>query len=308
MNSFDNIIHETTWIFGTAMIFLYSHSWITSLLFLSLGHASGIRQIRSTETLDFLDTPVNVTYRTGELAVLYCSIHNLGTKTVVWRRANDQGPITIAEMTYVPDDRFLVNHVPFKGQWDLLIKNVQPADQGIYECQVSSKDRTSRRLLTLTVEDSRSRPPHIHISGPEYVEKGDTITLTCNASGINYPPEEIDWFRNGQKVSSDVENGIHIYERVSITLKIITSILEIERATTEDDGMYVCRSSGLQLASKRLIVLNAGTYNVKRDTSDDKSFQPLSSSTESNPRVYLGMFFLLSLSAVSVCTGVTSSY
>ncbi|KAK3601476.1 hypothetical protein CHS0354_033611 [Potamilus streckersoni] len=302
------IIPMTTWIHCMVGIILYSQCWITSLLFFSLGHVSGIRQIRSIETLDFLDTPVNVTYRTGELAVLYCSIHNLGTKTVVWRRANEQGPITIGEMTYIPDDRFLVNHVPYKGQWDLLIKNVQPKDEGIYECQVSSKDRTSRRLLTLTVEDFKSRSPHIHISGPEYVEKGDMISLTCNASGINFPPEEIDWFRNGQKVSSDVENGIHIYKRVSISLKIITSVLEIERATLEDDGMYVCRSSDLQLTSRRLIVLNAGTYNVKRDTNDGKSSQSLSSSTESSQSVYSGMFFLLSLTAASVCMGVMSTY
>ena len=54
-------------------------------------------------------------------------------------------------MTVVADDRFQVGHVDYKSQWDLMIKNVQPDDEGIYECQVASRDRTMRRLVTLTV-------------------------------------------------------------------------------------------------------------------------------------------------------------
>ena len=54
-------------------------------------------------------------------------------------------------MTVVEDDRFQVGHVDYKSQWDLMIKNVQPEDEGIYECQVASRDRTMRRLITLTV-------------------------------------------------------------------------------------------------------------------------------------------------------------
>ena len=70
---------------------------------------------------------------------------------VLWRRIDVSFPLTVGAMTVVEDDRFQVGHVDYKSQWDLMIKNVQPEDEGIYECQVASRDRTMRRLITLTV-------------------------------------------------------------------------------------------------------------------------------------------------------------
>ncbi|KAH3772220.1 hypothetical protein DPMN_173558 [Dreissena polymorpha] len=54
-------------------------------------------------------------------------------------------------MTVVADDRIQIGHVDFKNQWDLMIKNVQPEDEGVYECQVASTNRNIRRLVSLTV-------------------------------------------------------------------------------------------------------------------------------------------------------------
>lgn len=45
----------------------------------------------------------------------------------------------------------------------------------------------------------------ISLTGKEYVELGDPITLVCNATGGTQTPEEIDWFKDGDKVSL----GIH---------------------------------------------------------------------------------------------------
>ncbi|KAK3596480.1 hypothetical protein CHS0354_032685 [Potamilus streckersoni] len=285
------------WLFG---IFLYIHCWISSGFAFNIGHASGMGPMYSTPNPEFIDTPLQTTYHTGDLAVLHCSIHNLGTKTVIWRRANEQAPITIGTMTYIADDRFQVNHVPYKDQWNLLIKNVQLEDEGIYECQVSSTDRAIRRLITLKVEEWKSRSPLVQMSGPEFVEKGGKVLLTCNATGINYPPEEMDWFRNGQKLLSDVESGIDIYKSVSISSKSITSTLEIERATMEDDGTYICRSSDLHIASKKLNVLNAGTSNVKRGTGSDKSSQLMSGSSSSNPALKWQIFLFSMMTAAVI--------
>jgi len=44
-----------------------------------------------------------------------------------------------------------VSHVDYKNQWDLMIKNVQPDDEGVYECQVSSTNKNFRKLVSLTV-------------------------------------------------------------------------------------------------------------------------------------------------------------
>ena len=70
---------------------------------------------------------------------------------VLWRRIDESFPLTVGSMTVVADDRLQVGHVDYKSQWDLMIKNVQPDDEGIYECQVASTDRTMRRLVSLTV-------------------------------------------------------------------------------------------------------------------------------------------------------------
>lgn len=54
-------------------------------------------------------------------------------------------------MTVIDDKRIQVSHVAHKNQWDLMIKDVKPEDDGVYECQISTKDRTVRRLVTLHV-------------------------------------------------------------------------------------------------------------------------------------------------------------
>lgn len=60
-------------------------------------------------------------------------------------------PITIGEEQFLELDRFYLNHVPHRDEWNLLIKNVQPFDAGVYECQISSKKKTMRRNITLNV-------------------------------------------------------------------------------------------------------------------------------------------------------------
>ncbi|KAH3774787.1 hypothetical protein DPMN_176180 [Dreissena polymorpha] len=54
-------------------------------------------------------------------------------------------------MTVVADDRIQIGHVDFKYQWDLMIKNVQPEDEGMYECQVASTNKNMRIMFSLTV-------------------------------------------------------------------------------------------------------------------------------------------------------------
>ena len=70
---------------------------------------------------------------------------------VIWRKASQPTPLTIGELTYVPDDRFKLHHIPDKGEWNLFIKNIQPHDAGMYECQISSKEKYIRKLIQVNV-------------------------------------------------------------------------------------------------------------------------------------------------------------
>ncbi|BFY97181.1 hypothetical protein BsWGS_00221 [Bradybaena similaris] len=115
--------------------------------------------------------------------------------------------------------------------------------------------------------DSETTPvpgKEINITGTTYVEKNQKIRLICNATGAGHSPDSLDWFLNGQKLATDVEKKVSIQMQVSLTEKTISSILEVEEADMDDAGIYVCRTSDLQIASTRLDVLNADTNNVKR--------------------------------------------
>lgn len=44
--------------------------------------------------------------------------------------------------------------------------------------------------------------PVISITGKKYVDLGERIHLVCNASGGPRIPDEIDWFKAGDKIDS----------------------------------------------------------------------------------------------------------
>lgn len=96
----------------------------------------------------------------------------------------------------------------------------------------------------------------IQITGSQFVEKGDRIVLQCNATGEYYPPDEMDWFRNGERLSSQRHRGVRISKQYSISKRTFTSVLVINRANMDDDGTYVCRSSNMQITSTKVHVLN----------------------------------------------------
>lgn len=269
-------------------------------------YAGNLLQV--TPAPEFVPAPFNVSYHVGDLAKLSCSITNLGTKTVVWRRFDSSFPLTSGKLTVIDDKRIQVSHVAHKGQWDLMIKDVKLEDDGIYECQIATKDRTVRRLVTLHVIEPKVELPEINITEPQFVDLGDTIVLQCNATGERYPPEEMDWFRNGQKISSHRRKGVHISKQFSILKRTFTSVLKIERAEMEDDGTYVCRSSNMQITSTKVNVLNADTYPIKRGTvggkqMEDKGSYTSQSSAACIPRTVLlnivSTFVILTLKTVA---------
>ena len=60
---------------------------------------------------------------------------------VVWRKTNEEYPLTIGEMSFSQDDEMSIDHSQItksSSTWDLLIKNVKPRHAGMYECQISA--------------------------------------------------------------------------------------------------------------------------------------------------------------------------
>jgi len=54
----------------------------------------------------------------------------------------------------------------------------------------------------------------VRVSGTEYVERGETIRLECNASGKSNPPHDLHWLRNDLPVKSDPSSGVLIAKKI----------------------------------------------------------------------------------------------
>ncbi|KAL3866497.1 hypothetical protein ACJMK2_043791 [Sinanodonta woodiana] len=219
---------------------------------------------------EFLPSETNVTFNRGSVAQLPCSVANLGTKTVSWRRHGQLYPLTVGEMTYAEDSNYDVRHIRNSPEWNLMIKNVQPHHAGIYECQVSTKDKELRKFITLNVLDNLSPKPDIKIYGKLHVDRDMAIVLVCNATGSRDPADNIDWFKDGQKLHTDADRKIEITESYSLSAKTITSRLRISSASMDDTGTYICRVSEVQVTSVKVNVLNADkSLKDKRDHKEE---------------------------------------
>ncbi|KAK7506369.1 hypothetical protein BaRGS_00002481, partial [Batillaria attramentaria] len=190
---------------------------------------------------------------------------------IIWRRASDPNPLTIGDLVYVADDRYSIQSVPERQEWNLRIKNVVKQDAGVYECQISSRYKLIHHIMlrvNMTERPQRERyvnfKKDITMNGTRFVEKGDSIHLVCNASGQNYPPEDLDWFKDGVKVTADGLRHITIDKFRLLPSKMLVSVLDKKYSEMSDAGTYVCRSSNMGITSLKVHVLNAGSTNVRR--------------------------------------------
>ncbi|XP_076465399.1 MAM domain-containing glycosylphosphatidylinositol anchor protein 1-like [Babylonia areolata] len=207
----------------------------------------------------FLDTPVNITAYRGTDVDLPCAVRNLGPKHVVWKKYNTTNPITVGDYVYDPDKSYEVLRPKTHGNphWNLRITDVQLRHAGTYECQISTKEHFTRNVTLTVIETGGGRGANnqtgIRLDGSQFVEKGRSLVLNCTASAFDYRPKGVDWFKDGSKIKSDAH--VLITES-SPGENVLHSTLEVLRSNMSDAGTYVCRSSKLNVASKRVIVLN----------------------------------------------------
>ena len=95
------------------------------------------------------------------------------------------------------------------------------------------------------------------------MEKGAPISLLCNASNTDSPPDAIDWFKDGNKLVHHKRFDLHIHKELSVASNTIISVLNIDHARMTDTGTYVCRTSGLLTTRYKVDVLNGKiTFNI----------------------------------------------
>ncbi|XP_069138148.1 zwei Ig domain protein zig-8-like isoform X1 [Argopecten irradians] len=248
-------------IVGPRVCFSYCRRILYLCLTIFIAVVTGNDRVATVPRFKFVNT--NLTYVQGEMAILKCAVENLGTKSVTWRKLPYITPILAGERRFAADPRYAANHVPYRDEWNLWIRNAQTSDSGIYECQVSSKHRTLRQNISLLIVERKYKKA-INITGARYVERGMPLRLVCNATGEDFPPDEIQWFFGGEKLQSDSRKRIR--DEVNLITHTLISTLEIMYASMSDTGNYVCRSSARLTTGVRVEVLNAGTIPKKRGT------------------------------------------
>jgi hypothetical protein len=85
----------------------------------------------------------------------------------------------------------------------------------------------------------------------------------CKANGIERAPETVDWFFKGERItisSLQWKTRVEIVESWFPKERSYVSELTIHRSTVGDQGVYLCRSSDLDIASMTVHVSN-GKWN-----------------------------------------------
>lgn len=269
-------------------------------------------QSSSARHPSFNPTKRNVTYHVGETALLQCSVENLGTKEVIWKNRNQKHVITVGTFVYIGSGAYSVSHPANSPHYDLVIKNVQRHHAGVFECQVSTREDMSIEV-TLNVIDPPVKPtyssspraskPAMTLTGTEFVDQGDPVKLSCNATGVKHVPEDVDWFFDGLKIQSSVEEEILITKFHSPETRTLISTLEIERSKMKHSGIYICRSTDGIIKSHTVQVINATSNNRiraviatggKRDDRNDRHVAEQTDNKCSSLTMYLPTFVLIS--------------
>ncbi|CAI9731002.1 hemicentin-2 isoform X2 [Octopus vulgaris] len=213
---------------------------------------------------ELMSTPTNVSVTRGELAVLKCTVKNLGTKTVIWRKLPYKHPLTIGAYTFIEDPSLTVERSG-QTQWNLLIKNVQPHHAGLYECQVSAQEKLIH-IVQLRVKDSTSST-HSDIVR---VRLEDPVKLICNITRKTEPPDDILWFKQGKPLSTDVSKKVYITNYRPRVTKTLISVFTVLKSNYSDTGLYICEEGNKEIKRFKVDVIPPYGYtpttpgNVKR--------------------------------------------
>ncbi|XP_073960127.1 zwei Ig domain protein zig-8-like isoform X2 [Choristoneura fumiferana] len=229
----------------------------------------------------FEDVPVGnvtkITVQLGEDAHLNCRISLLQDKTVSWvrRRGREEMPelLTVGAVTYAADDRISVAR-RYPGNWRLLIREVKPQDEAVYECQISTHPpRVSRTYLHVNtpqvwVVDEAGAP-----LVAKYYEAESTLALVCRARHVETPAVLI-WLHEGRALNADTTRG-----GISVKTEQVPggadSLLRLARVNSSDAGNYTCAVRGARAHTVSVHVLNESLAELHAGS----ALHPLSATT-----------------------------
>jgi len=190
----------------------------------------------------------------GGSASLDCVIPSRMEETAVvsWIRRRDFHILTVGQLSYTSDQRFMTRHRGNSRLWTLRIKNVQKRDEGVYECQVSEDGRTQTQLVTLAVTSPRAVIAH---GSQHYHEQGTNFYLECSIEDMVAEPNFIFWYHNDTLLNYNGGGP-----KISIATRTnppVGSSLSIADATLASSGNYTCSPSSAAPAHAIVHVVRA---------------------------------------------------
>lgn len=111
----------------------------------------------------------------------------------------------------------------------------------------------------------------VSITGNKVVDKGEKLTLICNATGTTEIPYGIEWWHNSKPLTSRLDKGIRIQTMKDPLKKTLISILTIADSDPENSGDYICRTSDKEVSEIKVHVLD-GKRSSKTENKSRKLF------------------------------------
>lgn len=173
----------------------------------------------------FIQTPTNITVKTGETVTLNCAATGDPPPEISWKKdgGNDFPAARERRMNVMPTD-----HLFF-------IVNAKTTDMGIYSCAAKNPAGTIIANSTLTVQQE---PSFVRVMENKEVTSGDSVVLQCMISGS--PKPTLQWFKDGTQIVPS--------ERHFMTAE--DQLLIIIGAEANDAGRYECQINNT-LATKK---------------------------------------------------------
>lgn len=209
----------------------------------------------------------NVTTQVGQTVYLHCIVNLVGDRTVSWIRLRDFHLLTVGKYTYTSDTRFQPVYMHISNDWALQIRYPQVADEGLYECQVSSSPSKSVYFRLWVVV-----PQAKILEGPDmYVEVGSSINLTCVIMDSPEAPAFVFWYQDDRMINYDSSRGSITLQKAGGNTAI--SRLRIKEAQPYDSGNYTCCPSNADSVSTIVYVVKgekqAVIQNIEGSTSQE---------------------------------------
>ncbi|XP_011639597.1 uncharacterized protein LOC105428798 [Pogonomyrmex barbatus] len=215
---------------------------LASLRYLIQPIDGAIERRQSTKESDLVDPRArpkfikDILAQTGGNALLPCQSNSPGIVTWTRQREKDRQLLTVGRGTHSIDTRFVIASGP---GWNLMIKNVNHEDAGLYECQVTRNIHIENVLFRDIVTEAYRWIP---VGQTSREGRATSLRLECQLMAAIESPSYVFWYREARMINYDNEPGVRF------ELRRNGSVLVVEKVKLSHGANYTCWPSNARPA------------------------------------------------------------